>query len=187
MSALSHRYSQALQTIRGIQRYIFIGIGLFLAGSVIGVIFADRLLALMDALAGIAEALEGQPAIGMVAIIFFNNAFAAAVAIVLGPLFGILPAYSALMNGSLVGVVVAQEPASVIMILPHGVFELPAVFIAWGLGLWCGAAAFHAPRWPLIKERLQTSMWIYVLVILPLLMVAAVIEGIAIYQIMQRM
>ena len=186
MSALTRHYAPILEVISSIRQYIFIGIGLFLVGSLLGFVFADRLLSLMDALAGVAEALEGQPAIGMAAIIFLNNAFAAAMAILLGPAFGVLPAYSAVMNGSLVGVVVAQDPASAWMILPHGVFELPAVFLAWGLGMWCGAAAFQKPRLPLIKERVKTSLRIYLLVILPLLVVAAIIEGIAIYQIMSQ-
>jgi uncharacterized membrane protein SpoIIM required for sporulation len=37
----------------------------------------------------------------------------------------------------------------------------------------------EAPRWQRLKERLTASLRVYLMLILPLLVVAAVIEGIA--------
>ena len=115
----------------------------------------------------------------LILAIFLRNAAAAGTAIVLGIFFGIVPVAAISVNGILFGAVLRLMPAESWRLLPHGVFELPAMFIAWGLGLWVGLWIMEAPRWQHLKERLTASLRVYLMLILPLLVVAAVIEGIA--------
>ncbi|WP_305042290.1 stage II sporulation protein M [Geoalkalibacter sp.] len=109
--------------------------------------------------------------------IFLRNATAVGITLLLGALLGIFPLVAAYVNGMLVGYVVFLSPGDIWKLVPHGIFELPAVFIGWGLGLWCGLWIFHAPRWQTLKDRFRRAGLIYLLFLLPLLVVAAIIEG----------
>lgn len=79
-------------------------------------------------------------------LIFFNNVRAVLVMMVLGILLGFFPAFSMLFNGILMGFVLRIQAAAgfpvgdLVMrgILPHGILELPAIFIAAGYGMRIG-------------------------------------------------
>jgi uncharacterized membrane protein SpoIIM required for sporulation len=58
-------------------------------------------------------------------------------------------------------------------------FELPAVFISWGLGIWMGTW-WLGRRDISAKEKLKKALRIFFVIVLPLLVVAAVIEGLSI-------
>jgi uncharacterized membrane protein SpoIIM required for sporulation len=64
-----------------------------------------------------------------------------------------------------------------LMILPHGIFELSAMFIAWGIGLWRARLMFSPNFKAESKESLKKTHRVYVTVVLPLLFIAALIEG----------
>jgi stage II sporulation protein M len=66
-------------------------------------------------------------------------------------------------------------------IFPHGIFELPAVFISLALGLKLGMFVFSKNPGREFLSRLKNSFIIFVVVVLPLLLVAAIIEGILIF------
>ena len=66
-------------------------------------------------------------------------------------------------------------------ILPHGIFELPAVIIALGLGLRLGAYLFGAnEKRETFKELAYKSVNTFLMIILPLLVLASIIEGLLI-------
>ena len=79
--------------------------------------------------------LEKAPLEIMLAI-FLNNAFVSLVSLVLGLALGILPILFVAFNGYLVGVIsyiVAQQKGMLFIslaLLPHGVVELPMVFLS---------------------------------------------------------
>jgi len=117
-------------------------------------------------------------------LIFLNNALKAFLAIIFGFFFGLFPLYFVLTNGRLIGLVAAyaltRESAIGVLssLLPHGVFELPAVLIAVAYGFWLGARffqwlIFRIPFRPAFYSAVRT----YYRVIIPLLFVAAVIEA----------
>lgn len=120
-----------------------------------------------------------------------NNARSAAVSMALGLLpFLFLPAFSLLVNGVVIGgvlaVVAGQQGASVgqlvvFGLLPHGIFELPAILLAIAAGLWlclnmCRLILKKPSALPL-EEALPALLRLFLLTVLPLLIVAAAIEG----------
>jgi stage II sporulation protein M len=93
----------------------------------------------------------------------------------------IYPLFAIALNGYLLGAILMlgiQEQGSLgilLRIIPHGIFELPALLIASAAGLyigvfWKGDEGF----W----QRLKLSLRVYVSIVLPLLIIAATIEGI---------
>ena len=66
-------------------------------------------------------------------------------------------------------------------ILPHGIFELPAVFIALGIGIKLGMFIFQKKKLESLKNYSINSLRVFLLIILPLLVIAGIIEGTLIF------
>jgi len=117
-------------------------------------------------------------------IIFLNNAFVSLLFLVMGLGLGILPILFVAFNGYVVGVLshlVAQERGILFILLalvPHGIIELPMVFLAAGIGLRLGHQVLAAllGRPTEIKKEFKDGIRFYFHWIVPLLFVAAVIE-----------
>jgi stage II sporulation protein M len=162
---------------------IYFGIILFLSGAVIGYLRPGFFMGLLGALHGMAERLRESSAPAIIITIFIQNSFAAFLAIWLGLIVGIVPFIGAVTNGILLGVVLAMVGNGMTMLiglLPHGIFELPAIFIAWGLGFWRGMWPFHENRKAVYRDRTRKAHFVFFTLIVPLLLIAAVIEGLAI-------
>ncbi len=116
--------------------------------------------------------------------IFLNNSIKAFLVILLGFFFGIVPIFFTFSNANIIGVVLAVFGARegfvrvALSLLPHGIFEIPAVLIASGYGLWLGVRFYRKLRygepW---KDAFMFSMKKYFTVVLPLLLLAAFIEA----------
>ena len=112
--------------------------------------------------------------------LFLSNCYAAALAFLLGilPLL-FLPVWPLLLNAALLGAVAAAALAAAL--LPHGIFELPALILSDGLGLvLCRSMTRRLlgkteplPFWALAHELSR----LFVLGVVPLLAVAALIES----------
>ena len=114
-----------------------------------------------------------------------NNIQSSFLGVLYGVVFGIFPVVSAMVNGYLLGFVAAKsvEVEGVFILwrlFPHGIFELPALFLSLGLGLKLGSFLFQKNKIESLKDYLINSLRVFVLVIIPLLIIAAVIEGILI-------
>ncbi len=114
--------------------------------------------------------------------IFVNNARASLIGIVLGLFFGIMPFLAAVVNGYFLGavmnVVYKKTGAWVLMlILPHGIFEIPALAIAFGLGMKFGTWPGEKKKWKAIRKNFTEFMRVYAFIVLPLLAVAAIVES----------
>jgi uncharacterized membrane protein SpoIIM required for sporulation len=118
-------------------------------------------------------------------MIMTNNMKVAMFAFVGGITLGILPIYLLLFNGLLVGAlaaVYAQADSSYAFwayILPHGVIELTAIFIAGGAGLHMGYRLLVPGRYDRKHQFLLAAKESAQLLLatLPLFVVAGVIEG----------
>lgn len=120
--------------------YVLFSAGLFLLGAVIGAAMVGRVD--LWAVLGVEDARQLFPENVTAVTILLNNT-RAAVVLVLGALsLGVVTALVLLFNGILVGYVAglaaAERGVGVVLlaILPHGVIELPAIFVA-------GAVAFR--------------------------------------------
>ena len=160
---------------------IGVAVVLFIVASAVGALSPQIGEAVFGAFREFAEGLMDKGSLELTLAIFVRNSTTAFVGILGGVLFGLLPMMSILFNGILFGAVMRLVPGEFWRVLPHGVFELPAIFIAWGLGLWIGQWILDKPRLQNLKIRLGRSLRVFFVLIVPLLAVAAVIEGAAIH------
>jgi stage II sporulation protein M len=158
--------------------------GSFLTGYVSAANFPDIANTLMEGFSSrFGPLLEKAPLEIMLAI-FLNNAFVSLVSLVLGLALGILPILFVAFNGYLVGVIsyiVAQQKGMLFIslaLLPHGVVELPMVFLSASIGLRLGHQVFSAllGRPTEIKREFKEGISFYFHWIVPLLLIAAIIE-----------
>ncbi|HDL02288.1 MAG TPA: hypothetical protein ENH20_00465 [Candidatus Pacearchaeota archaeon] len=133
---------------------------------------------------------EGKSMIDMIVLIFLNNMWASFMAMVLGVFFGVVPVVTGVVNGYLIGFVMREAVVvdgifSLWKILPHGVFELPAIIFSIGIGLKLGWSVVGG-RWSARKGKgsvgyvFLEGVRFFVFVVFPLLVVAAIIEGLLI-------
>ncbi|MCZ7383395.1 MAG: stage II sporulation protein M [Candidatus Methanoperedens sp.] len=117
--------------------------------------------------------------------IFKNNAVNSLLALVLGIGLGFVPFFLIAVNGLFLGMVaeVFSTEKGILFVLaavlPHGIIELPMVFLSAAIGLRLGyemIRVLKGERTNLKQEFLQ-GLWFYLVRILPLLFVAAVIES----------
>ncbi len=173
---LKTHYLNIWQDLKEVRIFIFAAIALFLMGNILAWLNPQLRESIIAMFMEYFQTFQDKTLLQLTLAIFVNNATVAFLAILLGLFFGLLPVVAAVMNGIAVGAVLALSPLNLFKILPHAIFELPAIFIAWGLGLWCAGWLVHAPRWETVKVRLKRSLNIYASLILPMLVVAAVIE-----------
>jgi len=120
----------------------------------------------------------------LTSFIIFNNLKSTFFGILLGIFFGIFPFLSLVLNGIILGIVSSlsvtqQGVLSLWKIFPHGIFELPAVFISLGLGLKIGYLTIKSQKKE-IMEFLFNSLKIYFLIVFPLIIFAGIIESLLI-------
>lgn len=122
----------------------------------------------------------------LILLIFLRNSLAALLSIALGPFFAVVPVIGAVSNGTLIGVVIAHVDnpdkfSAFLHLLPHGIFELPAIMTAWGFGIWRGLWYFQKRTAQTSEEIRKKAYRTYFTFILPLLIIAAIIEGLLIH------
>ena len=166
-----------IDTLRMLRRPIFLAGAVFLCGALVSPALPDLPDAMIQPLLELAQQLKGKSWTTLAVFILAKNALAAIVAILGGFLLGIIPFSAALINGMVLGRVIALHPAAIGLLIPHGVFEIPAVTIAWGTGLWCAGWLRRPPRGERLQHRAFTSLALFVKLILPLLALAAAIEA----------
>ncbi len=172
-------YQEVFADLRAIKPYVFLAAGLFLLGALIGMLLPEVSRAQIALFKEFAEGFQGKSAPALILAIFLNNIGASALALMAGGLFGLVPLIAALVNGMLLGGFLLYTPTLVWRIFPHGLLELPAVFIAWGVGMWVGLWVLQPGRLRALKERLYKGVRIFIVLVLPMLVIAAVIEGLA--------
>lgn len=180
------------------RRWIEIAVFLFVVGLLLGLTFARTngeevvlgLQPLLQQLRGIQQDVTTSTTPLERAWVFFRwNSVRAAGVLLLGLLGGIAPVLFVLVNGLLVGFLVGiihlvQPGVSgwdlFLSIAPHGIFELPAIFLAaaWGMKLGIGWLLPQAEgqRLETLKETGREA-WIVLLVVLVLLAIAGFVEG----------
>ncbi len=186
-------YSYCFNEIRNLRYYIIVVLGFFFLSAIFGYIFHDMLSEIF--LEKIAEILERIKDLNFYQLFFFifrNNSLISFVSLILGFLFGVIPAFVTISNGLMLGFVSRiaiseQGIGSLWMLLPHGIFELPAVFISLALGLQIGLRFVfnigekEQDRYSILKSNLWRGLKIFVFVVLPLLLIAAFVETILIF------
>jgi len=179
------QFKEATKYIKESARYIYASIAIFVIFGVFGFIFRDNLTFLNKLLEELIAKTFGLNGFEMVFFILQNNLQSSLFAILLGSFLGIFPILSSITNGTLIGYVLGityDISGSVLWwrLLPHGIFELPAIFISFGLGIKLGFSLFVRNRSREFKHRFYNSMNVLLMIVIPLLIIAAIIEGILI-------
>jgi stage II sporulation protein M len=113
----------------------------------------------------------------VIAKIFTHNAIALFISLFSGVLFFFIPVIVVIANGYITGFVVIPHPSLIGLLIPHGVFELPAFALSCSYGIWLGLWQFNRDRINTLKLRLMQCIKVYFCVVVPLLIIAATIEG----------
>jgi len=180
-------YKLCWKFLKETKNYIWFSVFLFFLFAVIGFIFPTFFKQqIFDYILGITLKLKDYSAIQLIGFIFFNNLKASFFAIVLGIALGVIPIIFTVTNGYLLGFVArysVSENGFLVLwrILPHGIFELPAVLMSIGIGLKLGASFFKKNKKKTFKSKFIESIRFFVFVIFPLLLIAAIIEGILVF------
>ncbi len=116
--------------------------------------------------------------------IFQNNITTSLIGMISGIVLGIFPLFLVIFNGYVLGFIarraVTKEGFLVLTrLLPHGIFELPALIISLGLGLKMASFIFAktGERKKQFYYDLENSLRIFLFIVLPLLLIAALIEA----------
>ena len=155
---------------------------MYCCSTIAGWLYADNFSFLEDQIRRLAAQFAGKDAITFIFKIFVHNLIATYVAMCVVVLFGIVPLIIAVFNGLVLGWIIAKAPGMSetnlsVMLIPHGIFEWPAMLIAWGVGIWRGAGYRLSNTPGTWKERWEKANKVFFTVILPLLLIAAIIEG----------
>ncbi len=116
--------------------------------------------------------------------IFSNNALKSFASMILGISFGIVPVLFVVLNGLIIGVVVAVVGAkmglflTVALLIPHGILEIPAILISSSYGLNLGMETFRKFRGGDVdlNRCLLENLKKFAKIPLPMLLIAALIE-----------
>jgi stage II sporulation protein M len=182
---LLKNYSLCWKFIKESRKFIYVITGIFFAFALIGffVPVPDYLSKeIMKILMEILRKTDGMSTSEIIKFIFFNNVETSFIGMALGIFFGVFPLLFSAFNGYVLGFVaflsVDSNGISVLLnLLPHGIFELPAIFIALGLGLKSGMLLFQIKKLRTFKYSLFETIRVFIFVIIPLLIIAAIIEG----------
>lgn len=137
-------FRETLDFVAESKIYFFVAIVLFLITIIIGfvfpVFFVDYIIKVIEQLALQTEKMNF---IQLFIFIFSNNLKTAFIGVFSGILVGIIPLVILLFNGYVLGFVGNKVVASsgflvLWRLLPHGVFEIPALILSLGLGLRLG-------------------------------------------------
>ncbi|MCD4767532.1 MAG: stage II sporulation protein M [Methanosarcinales archaeon] len=181
--------AEAMAYLTSLRPYLLVIITLFLLATAVGYVSAYFNPDIIDELIGQFEETYGwiaeESPIMIMLFIFANNTLNSFIAMLLGTFFGIWPVIFILVNGYFIGVVVfssVQEYGILVVLfalLPHGIIELPMIFISASMGLKLGVLAFQKIfniKDIRFKYELFSAIRFFVTVIVPLLFIAAIIE-----------
>ena len=170
-------------------RNYLISAGIIFAASIIsGILFAifySSSDGIILSLQQLFEPLMDMPKYKLMLVIFGNNLLTSFLAIVFGIFFGIFPILVLVANGFILGDlsyhVYLDKGIYYILagLLPHGIFELSAVILSCALGMRLGAISLkHLSEKPApgLKRSFTNSLNIFIRLVIPLLLLASVIE-----------
>lgn len=176
--------------LRDINRYFGISALIFtvsiIAGYTYAALFPQNMGDIFTGWEPLIEWLQNATSIEIFLLIFINNSVKSLLILVLGIGFGLIPALFLAYNGIFIGLAVYLMKEStgwtavLIGLLPHGVIEIPAILLAAGAGMRLGdilaQTIFRGARFD-IKSEFVDAIRIFSWIILPMLLIAALIEA----------
>jgi stage II sporulation protein M len=171
---------------RAFKSYILILALFFVAAFLAGALAPSSTRQQMtDAFQVVADNYRGLAGGKLFFTLLLHNVMATIFVLISGVLMGIIPTFAIGANGFVLGVVYRQTAEMVgywkaaLNVLPHGVFELPALLLAAFYGLLLGVTVVRRMRGKestLLRFHIEHAFWRYFAIVFPLLIVAAGIE-----------
>ncbi|HLC78004.1 MAG TPA: stage II sporulation protein M [Candidatus Nanoarchaeia archaeon] len=192
--SIKKEYKKSIEYVKESKEFIYFAILLFAIFFALGLFFQDVINSaskntfgvnidekILNLIEDLLKQTEGMGQKELIGFIFLNNVQSSLISMFVGIILGIVPFFSTLVNGYVLGFVAELSVKSggittLWRIFPHGLFELPAVFISLGLGFRLGTIFFRKDKRKFL-ENLRESLKAFLLIVLPLLIVAAIIEG----------
>jgi stage II sporulation protein M len=181
-----HRFFERLIPDRAVKRYLLALALIFTAGFVSGVAAPVPVKKeLSEAFRTLAEQYLDLSGGTLFLFILVNNVFASLLLLVSGVLLGVLPVLSVGFNGFVLGIFyrltsgVEGYGKAALGVIPHGIFEIPALLVAASYGVWLGMAVLRRIRGKETEplgRLLNHALERYFVVVFPLLVVAAAVE-----------
>lgn len=186
---LKKDFISSWQYVKESKNFIYIVSAIFVIFVIIGYFIPAPAYiekAILEFIEQLLEKTENMSLAELMSFIFFNNLQSSFFGMIFGIVFGVFSVLTVVINGYLLGfvsnVVVGEEGIVVLWrLLPHGIFELPAVLISLGLGLKLGTFIFKKNKIDSLKEFFLKSIKAFFFVIIPLLIIAAAIESALIF------
>jgi len=171
------------------KRWLLVAIFLFGIGLISGLMTpgSDTVLPAEDtaALTELVDLLSTLPNWAIFIAILIKNITALSISFILSPVFCLVPVIALALNGWLIGLVSAtviqEESLGYLLtgLLPHGIFELPALIMGEAVALSFGTAIvlaiFRKEKRALLLPNLRQNLR-YLIIALALLLPAALIE-----------
>lgn len=178
-------FRTAIRYIEESKKEIFSAALIFLIFIFLGFVFSSNLSFLNKYLAEIINNTKDLSGLSLFWFILKNNTFTSFISLFLGIIISIVPIFNTITNGLIIGHVarIVTDSAGFTQLwrlLPHGIFELPAVFISIGLGIKLGTFLFRKHPFKTLKEYSYKSLLVFILIVIPLLIIAALIESLLI-------
>jgi len=181
-------YSLSWSYIKECSTYILIIIFLLFFGAFVSFIWQppEFVEAVKKFIESILNETAGFGVFDMIIYILNNNLKNSFFAMFFGIIFGIVPVFTALTNGYVLGFVaeksvLAAGPLVLLRLFPHGIFEFPAIILSLAVGMKLGLFWFSSEKKKEFVRRLEGSLRIFLFVVMPLLIIAAIIEGTLIF------
>jgi stage II sporulation protein M len=178
--------TEIFEALMRTKNFILISFALFVFGIIIGFVIYhlspgnEFFSLILKELENIGVEFGEKNTIEMIVFIFLHNLQAVAMSIISGIIL-IFPVIFMLVNGMTIGFFLgaAGNPLILIAIIPHGIFEIPALVISAAMGMRLGFVIMMPEkgktRFECAKEVSRDIGKILILII-PLLLIAAVIE-----------
>ena len=182
-------YNSPWEYLTAIRQHLLISTVLFFASLGMGYGYAfmypERAQGLFEVLQRmISQRITDPSALSMAYAIFMNNLLASFIVMSGGLGLGVLSITGIMFNGIILGMVVYVVKSESILllfsILPHGIIELPIFLISTAIGLKLGQEVLNKLRRKgesRIKKELKEGLIFYLRWIVPLLLLAAIIEA----------
>jgi stage II sporulation protein M len=172
-----------------IRFYILLSSFVFISGTFIGYSFVsdfpEETREIVEELKEFFASGEEMTQFQIFLFILENNVTKLLLVLLLGIFAGIIPLFASFANGMILGIFgcIVSESLSwkffLVGILPHGIIEIPVLILATAIGMRIGKVAL----WRLfggksgIKKELAKALKFYIMVLVPLLILAAAIEA----------
>ncbi|MFW5730585.1 MAG: stage II sporulation protein M [Desulfonatronovibrionaceae bacterium] len=175
-------FQQGIRIVIRCRHYILWAGLIYSAGVAAGFVYKDNLDFMQAGFQELVDKFAGLNAYEFILKIFLHNLMAGYLAMCFVVVWGLVPMGLAFFNGMMVGWFAGfADHLSLyelaLMLVPHGLFEWPAMFIAFGVGTWRGlgpAVSHEQAGWLMRWKKAHLA---YFTVVVPLLLAAAVVEG----------